>query len=79
MPRLPLFCLAALLAACGQTGPLYRPDAEIETPVEIRGPAANAPAAPAEAQATGKAPGAPAEPEESRPDEDDEPPGPIAP
>ncbi len=30
---------ATLLAGCGQTGPLYLPDAGIETPVEIRGPA----------------------------------------
>jgi predicted small lipoprotein YifL len=30
---------AALLAGCGQTGPLYLPDTGIETPVEIRGPA----------------------------------------
>jgi predicted small lipoprotein YifL len=34
-------CAAALLAilglaGCGQTGPLYLPDAEIKTPVEIK-------------------------------------------
>jgi predicted small lipoprotein YifL len=33
---------AVALAACGQTGDLYLPDASVETPVEIRGP--NAPA-----------------------------------
>jgi predicted small lipoprotein YifL len=27
------------LAGCGQTGALYLPDAGVETPVEIRGPA----------------------------------------
>jgi predicted small lipoprotein YifL len=31
--------MATLLAGCGQTGALYLPDAGIETPVEIRGPA----------------------------------------
>jgi predicted small lipoprotein YifL len=36
--------LAALLAACGQTGALYLPDEGVETPVEIRGPATTAPA-----------------------------------
>lgn len=35
-----------LLAACGQTGPLYLPDEGIETPVEIR----NAPAPPPAAE-----------------------------
>jgi predicted small lipoprotein YifL len=41
--------LACLLAACGQTGPLYMPDEGITTPVEIRtAPAEAAPAAPAE-------------------------------
>ncbi len=30
---------AFLVAACGQTGSLYLPDAGIETPVEIRAPA----------------------------------------
>lgn len=75
MPRLPLFCLAALLAACGQTGPLYLPDAAIETPVEVRGPV---PPAPADAGAPVEAPAAPDEPAEPDPDED-EPPGPVAP
>ena len=40
--------LLSLLAACGQTGPLYLPDEEIDTEVEIRpapSPAAEAPAA----------------------------------
>ena len=40
--------LAGLLAACGQTGPLYMPDEGVTTPVEIRtAPAEAAPAAPA--------------------------------
>ncbi len=39
-----IVCCAAL-AACGQTGPLYLPDEGVQTPVEIRGPAAPAPAA----------------------------------
>jgi predicted small lipoprotein YifL len=37
---------AILLSACGQTGSLYLPDASVDTPVEIRGPAAPAPAQP---------------------------------
>jgi predicted small lipoprotein YifL len=40
---------AALLVACGQTGSLYLPDEEVETPVDIRTPAttpAGAPPAP---------------------------------
>ena len=52
-----LIALASLLAACGQTGPLYLPDEGITTPVEIRGPSTPPPAA------------APATPRE----EDDEP------
>lgn len=39
--------LAGLLAACGQTGPLYMPDEGVTTPVEIR-PAPVQPATPAE-------------------------------
>jgi predicted small lipoprotein YifL len=31
--------LLLALAACGQTGPLYLPDANVETPVEIHAPA----------------------------------------
>ena len=31
------------LAGCGQTGALYLPDESVETPVEIRGPAAATP------------------------------------
>ena len=49
-------CAAALLAilglaGCGQTGPLYLPDAEIKTPVEIKAapPPATAPVQPAPA------------------------------
>jgi predicted small lipoprotein YifL len=35
------------LTACGQTGPLFLPDDSVETPIEIRGPAAtSAPAEP---------------------------------
>jgi predicted small lipoprotein YifL len=38
--RLSLALVLALTAAgCGQTGPLYLPDKDVETPVEIRGPA----------------------------------------
>lgn len=36
---------ACLLAACGQTGPLYLPDEGITTPVEITSAPAPAPAA----------------------------------
>jgi predicted small lipoprotein YifL len=42
--RLAAAAIAALLAACGQTGALYLPDEGVETPVEIRGPATSAPA-----------------------------------
>ncbi|MBM5812110.1 MAG: hypothetical protein FJ191_09120 [Gammaproteobacteria bacterium] len=45
-----------LLAGCGQTGPLYLPDAEIRTPIEIRGPAPPAPAVPAQAETPPTAP-----------------------
>ena len=34
-----LLSCCAVLAGCGQTGPLYLPDEGVETPVEIRGPA----------------------------------------
>ncbi len=34
-----IIALLLALAACGQTGPLYLPDANVETPVEIRAPA----------------------------------------
>lgn len=34
-----IIALLLALAACGQTGPLYLPDANVETPVEIRPPA----------------------------------------
>jgi predicted small lipoprotein YifL len=34
-----IIALLPVLAACGQTGPLYLPDANVETPVEIRAPA----------------------------------------
>jgi predicted small lipoprotein YifL len=72
MRRLPLILAAALLAACGQTGPLYLPDAGIETPVEVRGPA---PAAPQEPEAPTDAAEAPVEDDEPA---DGEPPGPDA-
>ncbi|MCU0974985.1 MAG: lipoprotein [Steroidobacteraceae bacterium] len=74
MRRLPLIFAAALVAACGQTGPLFLPDESIETPVEIRGPAPAAPEAPPQAPA----PPTPAEEQAEEPD-GDEPPGPIAP
>lgn len=48
--------LTGLLAACGQTGPLYMPDEGVTTPVEIR----TAPAQPA-------GPAAPAQPAAGEP------------
>ena len=43
--RLALFiALLPAFAACGQTGPLYLPDAEVKTPVEIHPTATPAPA-----------------------------------
>lgn len=39
-----IIALLPALAACGQTGPLYLPDANVETPVEIRPTATPAPA-----------------------------------
>lgn len=42
--RMAAVAATALLAACGQTGALYLPDAGVETPVEIRGPGTTAPA-----------------------------------
>lgn len=72
MRRLPLILAAALLAACGQTGPLYLPDESIETPVEVRGPAAPAPQ-----ETPAAAPAEDAPPEPGKPPED-EPPGPEA-
>ena len=41
--RLAALLAAALLAACGQTGALFLPDEGVETPVEIRTPAAPVP------------------------------------
>ena len=77
-PPLPLTlacaALAGLLAACGQTGPLYMPDEGVTTPVEIRtapaepaGPAA--PAAPTAAEPP--APAAPAAEEPAAPKKDE--------
>ena len=63
MRTLPLILVAVLLAACGQTGPLYLPDEGVDTPVEIRGPEAPAPAA-----------GPPAEPPADEDEDTDEPP-----
>jgi predicted small lipoprotein YifL len=34
-----VIALLPTFAACGQTGPLYLPDANVETPVEIHAPA----------------------------------------
>lgn len=56
--------LACLLAACGQTGPLYMPDEGVTTPVEIR----TAPAAPTAAEPP--APAAPAAGEPAAPKKD---------
>ena len=39
-----IIALLPAFAACGQTGPLYLPDASVETPVEIRPAATPAPA-----------------------------------
>ncbi len=69
MRRLPPILAAALLAACGQTGPLYLPDEGIETPVEVRGPA------PAAAQAPEAQPAAEAAPREPEEPAEDDPPG----
>lgn len=59
--------LACLLAACGQTGPLYMPDEGVTTPVEIR----TAPAQPAGPAATARPaaeePATPAEPPSGEP------------
>jgi len=45
MRVLVIACFAALYG-CGQTGPLYLPDEGVQTPVEIRGPAAEPAPAP---------------------------------
>jgi predicted small lipoprotein YifL len=45
--------LAVAAAGCGQTGPLYLPDKDVETPIEIRAPGtmpAPSPVPPAEEQ-----------------------------
>jgi predicted small lipoprotein YifL len=70
MPRLPLILAAALLAACGQTGPLYLPDEGVTTPVETRPPAGAAPGAvqPAPAGPPAQAPAPPA----AEPEDDEE-------
>ena len=41
-----ILLLVSGLAACGQTGALYLPEDNVDTPVEIRGPQAPAPAKP---------------------------------
>jgi len=41
-----VLALAIAAAGCGQTGSLYLPDDQVETPVEIRGPGESAPPAP---------------------------------
>ena len=46
-----IIALLPAFAACGQTGPLYLPDANVETPVEIRTPAPAPVPAPAPAPA----------------------------
>jgi len=55
-PRILGPALAGLLAGCGQTGPLYLPDAAVTTPVEVRPAPATAPPAPAEAAAPAEGP-----------------------
>ena len=57
-----LTLLATLLSACGQTGPLYLPDESVETPVEIRGPAAPQPAKPEDEPKKDEKPAQPPEP-----------------
>lgn len=49
MRAIVLIPFACLLAACGQTGPLYLPDEAITSPVEIRSAPAPQPAAEAPA------------------------------
>jgi predicted small lipoprotein YifL len=75
--------LACLLAACGQTGPLYMPDEGVTTPVEIRtapvqpaGPAAPVPPGAGE-PATSAGPAA-QEPAAPKKDEGDDAPPPDA-
>jgi predicted small lipoprotein YifL len=60
--RVFILLLGAMATACGQTGSLYLPDEEIETPVEIR---------------TSAPPPAPAPPPEDKDEEDEatKPPG----
>ena len=43
-----MLVLLTTIAACGQTGALYLPDASVETPIEIRAPESTAPAPQAE-------------------------------
>ncbi len=70
--RFGALALAALLAACGQTGALYLPDSGVETPVEIRGPAAPAQQPQAPAPTPESAPSSPQEPPAESPPEKDE-------
>lgn len=57
-----LFLSATLLSACGQTGSLYLPDESVDTPVEIRGPEAPAPAPPEDEARKDEKPAQPPEP-----------------
>jgi predicted small lipoprotein YifL len=58
MRRALLLLITSTAAACGQTGSLYLPDADVETPVEIR----TAPAAEPEEKEEVKKDENPAEP-----------------
>lgn len=49
LPPLPTLTVLALLAGCGQKGPLVLPDTHTASPVVIRGPAAQPPARPGDA------------------------------
>ena len=71
--------LAGLLAACGQTGPLYMPDEGVTTPVEIRtAPAEAAPAAPPAEEPAATAEPAAEEPAAPKKDEGEKAPPPDA-
>ncbi len=66
-PRILGPALAGLLAGCGQTGPLYLPDAAVTTPVEVRPAPATAPPAPAEVAAPAEGPDKDEKPTQPRP------------
>jgi predicted small lipoprotein YifL len=70
----------ALLAACGQKGPLYLPDEGVKTPIEIRGPGvtpAGPTTAPAPVASPAASPAPAATPAEDDKDEAKKPPAPA--